>query len=300
MQYYSPFHLIPTDLIQGNLLDKKALKKAKKRLLAEFELLGTTTILLKEREVDKNTVLKIFEQLESDRQAKYHLRLYQEPDLLDFLENGNIKVFQDVDRLEILFLEHDFFKFIEPYFIERYNIALYQAIRTEDIDLVEQICDISGVPDISQESTAYQKTYRYFKGRIRDLHEIRVRTRKEHIPDKEILPFVSFNQIDLWNSLPDYFESPRNEYALELEDLALHLHNSHRRSTLAVFALEQGMALDISEETRSRLDYLWKQIKDNATTVKESDLEEQKDDTRVFWTAFVVIKVVLILMSLLS
>ncbi len=298
MQYYSPFHFIPTDLIQGNLLDKKALKKAKKRLLAEFELMGTTTILLKEKEVDKDTVLKIFEQLENGKQATFHLKLYQEPSLLAFLENGDTEVFRDSGKLEILFLQHDFLKFIEPYFIEQYNLALYQAIREEDLDLVDRICALSGFPDISQEATAYQRTYRYFKGRIRDLNEAMRKTRKEYLPDNELLPFVSYEQIELWNILPDYFDSPRNEYALELEDLALYLHNTHRRSTLGVFVLEQGLALNINDETESRLNYLLDQIRENAVKVGDNDLERSKDDSSLFWMAFVAIKVVLILLSL--
>ena len=113
MQYKSPVKILKTFLHNSEDLLNLDLGILKRRLLAEFELSGTPTLVTDEGEFSKNDILEIFENFKSTDEFQFHLKIAGYPAFLDFLEYNNPE--------EVISFETDYFKdekflhFISPY-----------------------------------------------------------------------------------------------------------------------------------------------------------------------------------------
>lgn len=83
MPYTSPFELagLPSD----RAISPEDLKRAKAKLLAEFELKGKTTIIWEGRELDRQTVLNLLEDLANPRALHFHQTVAAYPNLAKFI-----------------------------------------------------------------------------------------------------------------------------------------------------------------------------------------------------------------------
>lgn len=310
MKYLNPFHIINTDLREGEKINATLLKRAKKRLFSEFELFGKTTILIGEQEFDKNAILVFFDDLEKEQALFQHWQIFQNKPLLALLEQGDLDFFKRSNALTDVLADKNLAKYTLPYLVYQINEALYDAVRKMDIRTTRLLSEkVIEIPN-QHETTAYQKTYRYLRGKVQDVAFTAksLLNTKERVLDSEIEAFLHPSFMAVFNFLPaHYFGQIRNEYALKLEDIAINLHNIFRRTALAIEAIEAGLELQIDEVTTGRLNHILTQlhtknggkIPPRKTGKRTSEREKKKarrmKETSIFWA----IQAILVLMYLL-
>lgn len=258
MNYISPFHIINFNDIQTP--SKEELRRAKKRYLAEFELVETTTINIKGQALDKNDLLNFFTRLEADQDFNFHQIIFQDKPLLGFLERGELAFFLQ-PRHGHYWSDRAFLKFIAPYFTTQFDRILLQAVKQQDETVIQQLFNIIFPLPQRYESMAYKSTYRYFYGQILELEAGLKKLRDNiFIPDSELITYIHPTRISLLNILPAYFEGSRNAYAMALQKLAILLHNEFKRTSLARDLLEGGLHLTLDAHTTNQLEDILNQL----------------------------------------
>lgn len=140
MIYHSPLHIFSDkDIIS---LDTASLKKRKKELLLKFDLTDAVTIYLKGKEYDKATVLGLFDELENN--TWFHLKVFWNKDLLNFLEKGDLSFFKNGNEISWSdFDEAAFKKKITPYFIDKLGHIILKIIEHRNESWQEDLYRIS-------------------------------------------------------------------------------------------------------------------------------------------------------------
>lgn len=257
MQYINP--LVALDLNPEDL-SAQTLKQARKRMMAEFELQGNTVIIWQDQEVDRATVLGWFDQLEEAEVAGFHQEIARQSTLLAFLEQASLDLFYEGDISLMGSMPKALLKFIGPYFADAFNKRLFHAFRQFDWEEIDVLCAHSLPIPPAYHAAAYKDTYRYLHGRIEDLSQHTLALEKGKTPDGQVQEFTDEMLIMAFNRLPAYFEASRDRYAQGLEGLGMVLHNQHRRVQLALVVIRQGLKLEVSPDTRARLQHIMDQL----------------------------------------
>ena len=298
-KYLNPFHILEDTLEEDVLVDARMWRRMKKRVLAEFDLSEETTISISTQTFDKDSVLKFFEQLERENALDVHYEIFKNQSLLNFLEQGDLTFFKTPNALEKLVTDQRLFYFVLPYFLPKFNEVLFDAVRKKDIRLTRLLASSAECFPATKEGQAFQKSYRYLKAKSLDVERISKRMKREHVLDSEIMDFLHPSLMTVFNLMPrPYFNNIRLEFALKMEELALSLHNTSRRTDLAIEALEAGLELDTNENTEYRLNYVLKQLqleppkgkKAGKRTLRTSEVKSKHDwKTIVYWVIQVII-----------
>ncbi|MEM7368062.1 MAG: hypothetical protein AAF587_05635 [Bacteroidota bacterium] len=276
MEYLNPFTRLNLNLAEFSPEGhKESLKLEKKRLLAEFELHNTNTIELGGKMLDKATVLQLFDELEDAELANMHLRIHQLPSLMAFLEDSTLEYFFSGDVALLSSESSAFQKYIGPYFAEQYNKRLFHAFRQLDWEEVKMMCAHPLAIPTEFHAACYKDTYRDIHSKSREVSQVASKISEGQAPGAEIQEVCDEMLILTLNHLPEYFGGSRDKYGLALEELAVAVHNVHRRVKLGIFILRQGLKLNISQSTTARLTHILDQLKELAPA--ESFLES--------WTA---------------
>ncbi|GAB4424313.1 MAG: hypothetical protein OHK0039_41390 [Bacteroidia bacterium] len=304
-QYLNPFAtlgLAPDSL--GNPPDGDRLRLEKKRLLAEFELSRSATIALGHRQLDKSTVLRLFNQLEDPHIHAFHAALYREPRLLAFLEDATLDLFFSGDIALVYRLPEELRQFMAPYFAAQFNRRLLHAFRQNDWEEIDALC-LHPLPiAVAHHAACYQDSHRLVHSRVQEIQQLAEQVGGGQTPGAEIQEVCDEMRILALNRLPDYFAALRDRYALALEALALAVHNTHRRVLLGVFIARQALKLRIGDETRARLEHILAQLQKLAPA--ESWIEgvgehlRQGGGRQSWWFAAAGVGAVLLLLWLLS
>ncbi|MFK7924296.1 MAG: hypothetical protein AB8H47_20230 [Bacteroidia bacterium] len=262
MAYLNPISLLNLDLAGvENQPASEWLKREKKRLLAAFELQDSPVIKINEREVDRATVLKLFSSLEDQTVWQYHRLVAERPALQAFLEEASLDLFYSGDVHSLQATAEDFQAFIAPHFAISYNKRLLHAFRQTDKEEIE-ILSVQPLPIPSTHLAAcYKDTYRNLHRRVSEIEALSQKVEAEKAqPGGEIQEWCDEILIDVLNQLPAYFEGMRDRYGLALEELAIAVHNTHKRIELSILILRQGLKLQLSEQSQQRLQHVLDQL----------------------------------------
>ena len=261
MNYLNPLAVLeisPEAAAEG--LSTAFLKKHKKRLLAEFELNDTTTIELRGQELDRTAVLQLFESLEDESQLAHHVIILKETSLQAFLEEASLDYFYSRDVAQLAAHSNDFLKFIGPFYARQFNRRLVNALKQKDWEEIQLMCQFPLSIPTRYHAVSYQDAYRFLHAKIQEIESQTETISKGKAPGGEIQEFCDEMLITAMNHLPAYFAGTRDSYAIALEGLAIAVHNEHRRASLGVFILKQGMKLSISADAQARLQHILDQL----------------------------------------
>jgi hypothetical protein len=261
MPYLNPFaalDLSPDAFAEADAAD--LLKREKKRLLAEFELADGPVIELRGQALDKSQVLKMFERLEREAEWPHHRRIYEQPELMAFLEEASLDYFYHGDISLLPTQPKDFLRFIGTYFAEQFNQRLYHAFRQKDQDELTVLCRHPLVIPNEYHAACYKDTYRDLHARMKEVEGMATSLNEGQKPDGRVQEVCDEWLLAAFNALPAYFDGIRDRYGLALESLALALHNEHQRVQLAIFVLRQGLKLELTDDTQARLKHVLDQL----------------------------------------
>jgi len=222
MKYTSPLHLLPEH--NNVTLDAIGLKRWKQELLLQFDLHQSATITVKNLEYDKNSILEAFNLLK--KSPKYHLRLYKDKSLLNFIEHEDTTLF-DRPKDWINWIDETYLEWLRPLFGKQFGDLLYKCATTQNkrsIKVLKEIYDSGFVLPETWQDEAYQKTYAFLNERIKSakkiIYEPSFTTGEKPVSLKpEIGEYLNEYYVDVMDILPDDFKGLRLNYGDFAHDL---------------------------------------------------------------------------------
>jgi|GEM_PF-3221935 len=264
MEYLNPLSILNISPEKLGKLTSKHIKNARKRLLAEFELNEVTVLKVKGgREFDRTSLLKLLNELEQEELRTFHMMVYKNQGLCQFLEAGSfgfftteaVTNFPQTPAYTLRFVE-----FIAPYFSYQYNKVLHSTFRKGDWENLLVLCTHPLVLPDKWHSQCYADTLKHLVGKYKDLESYTERIEQGMPIDKDLYGFYEEVWLELVNTLPEYFMDVRDRYALKLRDLAIAVNNVKSRPAIARMILYAGLKLDISQASKDKLQYILDQL----------------------------------------
>jgi tetratricopeptide (TPR) repeat protein len=228
--YINPIELLNLDNALSSGVDGQAILKAKKTLLAEIELSDTNTIIHNGIELTKSDCIRAIDDLDHKDKRDFHLFIFENTNLNNFLTSGNINFFKSF-RAESIYKLPAFIDFISPYFSIQYAKALSRNFKGNNFNNVKVLLTIKPLVNDQYMEDCYKATYATLKDIENEIIKITkdIEFKKsEHIENNfSELPKL-INQkvnVDLINLLPSYFQSLRNQFAQSVRNLARNINN---------------------------------------------------------------------------
>lgn len=260
--YKSPLHLLPN--YDFTRLNPKDLRRLRKELLLQFELKQTTQIVLNDHTFDKETLLKNIAAL--TRNGHFHQQIFEQPLLLDFLENGNIAFFE-TEALPTFFQEQteaDFLHFLRPYFSTQLNQTIYflvtNAAYSNLAKLKKILAQQENIPTDYWEG-AFVKVHQHLvatKAKLAQLHE------KNQVFERQlgwVVATKAFNQVFHFTYLKKLAILPYDldGQLLNLTETLLHITRDILQTNQGgnILKIDKGLLLDI----RDLLAFAYKKMK---------------------------------------
>ncbi len=128
MIYQSPFYLL-LDLGIDDL-DLINLKRIRQQVLLRFDLNSSLTISILEKEYDKASIVKLFDELKIN--GALHEKVFHNKPLLDLLEKGDLTFFK-APKSWIDFAQDDFSIWAMPMMIKRLKGDILRLIETQSV-----------------------------------------------------------------------------------------------------------------------------------------------------------------------
>ena len=228
--YINPIELLGLDTGTVSGFDNLAIRKAKKRLLAEIELSENETIALNGIQLTKSDCIKAIDDLDYNDKKDFHLFIYQNEELNKFLTKGDLAFFEKY-KTESIYKLSDFIDFVSVYFSSQYAKLLSQNFKANNFNNVKLLLSIKPIVNEAHIDDCYKSTYSALRDIeneiIKIIQDIELK-RSEYIESDFVnLPDFIKNKVnvDLVNLLPSYFQSIRNQLAHSVRNLARDLNN---------------------------------------------------------------------------
>jgi tetratricopeptide (TPR) repeat protein len=227
--YISPFEMLQiTDMTVANGLDAKAIKKAKDRLNAELKLNDGKVSWLGDYSLDKARALAVVDELDDEAKRRYHLAVYRNNRLLNFLTRGDIQhfLYRDdyfpCDTEELLHREPGFRTFLSKPFAKQYNRVLTRAIEQRRLPVVEVLFDGRRWVEPEDEDLCFDGASKRVGDIVEKMRAIVRGGTSRKVSLREIEVFLREHSLpELFNLLPVHFASYQGEIVRELRFLAI-------------------------------------------------------------------------------
>jgi hypothetical protein len=252
MQYLNPFKIL--GLTPSNFSESELDIAAEKLLslpLDSSNMLNIRGLIIKRYDLDK-----LIEELRDPAKRALHEELNHHNELLNFIEYGhpgylkNRKEYPENDAL---------INFIAPYFAYQYSEVLIQAIKAHDIETVKLLA----VQELPQkellENEYFFDAKFYLEEVLQEMDALKDDQRLYIMSERELSIQVSDKSIELYNSLPDYFLSIRDDMAISLKNTSEAMAAQGRREGAAVL-LKQASKLKLNQTLQKDVKQLQKQI----------------------------------------
>jgi len=271
MNFVNPFELL--DVAEA---DAAAIKKAKRRKLAEFDLSDDGMIEVGNQKVTKSDFIRVTDELDSNDKAEFYLFVKNNPRLNAFLTNGDTSFFTNY-RQESIYSDADFVNFISPYFAQQYNKVLLEAYQNDNIPLLKKI--VANPPLVNNRDTekAHKGLSQFLKNIEEELHEIRTEIdNEESYYDEDTVGELNTDlrekaNKDLINILPTYFQAQRNEIAQKVRNISVAVFNGLNNADVAFQIISYSLEFNTNNLTKQKLQKDYEQIKEIYENRKESE-----------------------------
>lgn len=250
MQYLSPATFSGETLSAP--LDKKAIQLGRKKLFAELELSGESTIELHGKPFTKNDIIKYFEDLLKEDALSYHSAVGEDRVLLGFLEHARIGRKEQFQK-NPLYKNEQFIQWISPYFCHSFTAFMDDCFLEEpDEDGLTSLLNNNLLMTSGDLEQSWNAVTRIIMHDISTLEQF-------HTKKNETVSLVSglmeFGYIRLIQLLPQgRFASLRDKYALCMLNACIDVFNKHtQHRSYARTWLENAKLLAVSEEVKKQI-----------------------------------------------
>lgn len=256
MQYLSPFTF--SGEILSTPIDKKAIQLARKKLFAELELSGGSTILLHGNHFTKDDIIKYFEDLLKEDALAFHTTVGKDQVLLGFLEHARIgrrEKFQG----NPLYEDEPFIQWISPFFQHSFLTFVDACFLEPDEDGLSSLLGNRLLMTSADLEDCWSAVTRIIMDNISTLEHYHNQFENEYTPEEVPVALVSglmgFNYIRMIQLLPKSRFAPlMDEYASCMVQAAVETFNKrkHYRSD-AMTWVENAELLAVSEEMKTQI-----------------------------------------------
>jgi hypothetical protein len=217
-------------------------------------------VYLNGHKMTKDRALGLLGELSEETTRAYHLKIYNNKKLLNFLEYGHLNYFRTQQPMGVS-KEGGFYQFVAPYFADQYSETLMQAIKTQDTETL-RLLSKSSLPIIADfEDQCYRHANRYVQDTINTLKSLQKDAKVNQLSEHQLMAYLPNKTIELYNMLPDYFYVARNLIGNEVYQAALVIAQRFGRSDGATVLLKQGLKLRLDKTVRQNLQDLLERFK---------------------------------------
>lgn len=250
MQYISPFHHLPEDIVNTILSSPNQIKLIRKRLLAEIELSTTQTIEINGKELTKFDVISLFDNLNDSELLAIHLAIFQDKRLLHLLENGELPKPFDFTFAESL-NEEKAIALISPYYKEIVANLLVKGFVQKDLPMFKAFFRGQNLLTDEDRFSLYELLSRKIKSFEVQLENLKTQINKPNFTlrksDMNALHLKA--NVLILNELPDEFSQLREEIAYTMNNFGCALIN-HNKNEEALFFFEIAIVLTCSDHIK--------------------------------------------------
>jgi hypothetical protein len=311
MAYIDPIELLQLTVPGTGDLADEDIRRAKRKLLAEFELSGQITIRYRGGEIDKSTALQAVEALEDPTQRAHYVRLHRHRELQEFLREPRVKVLARVPASNKLG-DAAYIKFISERLVPIYLDLLGGLVRRKDWVSVALLLNRLDLLDSWQHDTVLKPFINHIRLCNRQLNEVNESTSEtwKQLWDDQL---IDVRMMEAMNRLPRNLQEQRNQYARILANVAIHSIDPIKQVTLAHLIIVAADKLDVDTAAKDRVTkvraWVWSQLMafraatdssssatsgstgaaEEARARSEASSERQTDSRRIyFWLALIL------------
>jgi len=282
MQYLSPFTLL--EGITPELVDRKSIALGKKKMLAELELEGGTSIIVEGREFTRDGIIVFFDELLQEDNISYHVAITKDVVLQRFITHN---ILENGDRFTNTSLLGNpaFIQWISPYYYTAFtNFAAACLNDMADNGWTTLLANPRLMTPVDEENAwvAIEELI------YRQMDTLADFDRGENNRMDSINALVSFAYINMLRQLPEErFAVLRDQYAWLVMQCAIIIFNRYSRNEGRI-GIENALLLAVSGHIREGI----------AKTQAEMEglLQQKKEHKFSPWAgisiAFIVIKLI--------
>ncbi|OQP64261.1 hypothetical protein A3860_19995 [Niastella vici] len=256
MQYLSP-STFTGETISGPL-DKKAIQLGRKKLFAELELSGETTIDLQGKPFTKNDIIKYFDDLLKEDALTYHSAIGDDPVLLGFLEHSGMGKKEKFGN-NPLYKEEQFIQWVSPYFCHSFAAFTKGCFQQPDEDGMTSLMSNSLLMTPGDTEKAWNTVIRIIMDNIATLERFIAQDKKRKaagsVTPAQLKALMEFNYIRMIQLLPQGRFAPiRDKYAYCMMNACIDVFNANvRNRSYARNWMENAILLAVSPNVKDQL-----------------------------------------------
>lgn len=195
--YQSPIRTFQALGISTDNIDSTRLKFERKRLLLEIQISTTQTTAVGDKELSKNDVIELFDNLDRISDLDYHKAIFNHPKLLNLLEKSEV-VGKIEAKHKIKFETQEewdkFIAFISPYLAEAIDKLLSKVIRKGRFKELDEIKNFFKLLTTRDSFYAFRKLNNFcetLSDRLEHVAYNNIRFPSEHIGFLRYAPFYN-------------------------------------------------------------------------------------------------------------
>lgn len=268
--YISPFELLQiNNVTAAEAIDAKAIKKAKDRLNVELELNDGKVGWLGDYPLGRARAISVIDELDDDANRYYHVEIFRNKPLLNFLTRGEIQHFLysddyfPCDTEEVLHQEPGFHKFLSEPFARQYNRVLSRAIEQQRLAVVEVLLDGRRWVEPEDTDLCFEGACKRIENVVEAMRFKAAEGCSHKVSLREMQDFLRERSLpELFNLLPSHFARYQGDIVAEIRNLAISCFNQHGDPVLS-----KGV-LRLCKNFTSRSVALTKQLEEDFRTVE--------------------------------
>ncbi|MDB0037818.1 hypothetical protein N9F08_00485 [bacterium] len=284
--YQSPIRSFQELGITTDNIDPKQLKLERKRLLLEIQISDTQSCFIREKELSKNDVIKLFDELEGATHLNYHQLIFNHSVLLNLLENYTVS--GDIeDQHKIRFETEEewsqFIAFISPYVANAIDKSLTKTIRHSDFSGLEKVKNFFKLLTNTDSYFAFRKFSNFCETLDDRLELLAYRNKEFPSTDVQFLKQSSF--YNCINELTNIYPDLPNSVATSVINFTVNCERKKGRGKHLIEISDEARRLHCSAQLRAH-------IINNREAFWESREQFLKYNPNVIWRVLVGIIII--------
>jgi hypothetical protein len=257
MQYQSPFKVLTPFLRHNESLTKLDFLSLKKRILAEFELSGKTSIAIDGNEFSKNEIILLIDNLKNEKFLNYHLTIAKLPGLLSLLEKNEID--KELSFYDPYYKNEGFVSFLSPYLAK--SLGVFLANLFDKYQENTQLGYHGKYPILQQHEQLMIEPVSDTIIKIIDKIKVFFADQKTNTNYTDLNECFSINIINTINILPPYYFAAHKEsyiqHGIELVKYLIKPDSSGKvHPKMAKHIRNQLLKLKLQPETRTKIEQI--------------------------------------------
>ena len=289
--YQSPIRTFQELGISTENIDSQRLRFERKRLLLEIQISSTQTTTIGDKELSKNDVIELFDELEQVTHLDYHTSIFNHSKLLLLLEKSEVSTEKVESKDKIRFETQEewdvFIAFISPYLAESIDKLLSKVIRKSSFKELDEIRSFFKLLTTRDSFYAFRKLNNFCETLSDRLEHIAYNNIR--FPDEQVVYLRYAPFYNVVNELTGTYPNLPNSVAHAIINFTVDCQRKVGREKTLVEISDQARRLHCDAKSKSL-------IVNNRDSFYQSREENLKYNPNKIWRVIVGIAVVILLL----